>query len=389
MKRVVITGFGAVCGNASNKDELYNACINGVSSIRKCSAFSTEGLLTDQFGENMKIDPKNRLKKLISLSCGEMLADCGYSSEDISEMGGRCRLFYGTLLSTADSYYTHSLNKLEEISCGISLADMNNYAAYAKELLGIKGGMSVSSAACASGTTAVGMAFDYIRNGICETAVAGGADPLTIIAAYGFNALKSLSGNVCNPYDENRDGINIGECGAFFFVESFEHAIKRGAKIYCEICGYGIGNDAYHITSPDPNGSGAYAAMMSAINDGGVSVNDIDYINGHGTGTVINDSMEIKAVTKLFKNSNKKPALSSTKALIGHCMGSSGAIELASVIMAIRHGKYIPMPRLKNPVNTDGRIFISDSTCDMDIRYVLSNSFAFAGNSASVLIKAV
>lgn len=387
MKRVVITGFGAVCGNASNKDELYNACINGVSGIRKCSAFSTEGLLTDQFGENTKIDPKNRLKKLISLSCGEMLADCGYSSEDISEMGGRCRLFYGTLLSTADSYYTHSLNKAEGISCGISLADMDNYAAYAKELLGIKGGMSVSSAACASGTTAVGMAFDYIRNGICETAVAGGADPLTIIAAYGFNALKSLSGSICNPYDENRDGINIGECGAFFFMESLEHAIKRGAKIYCEICGYGLGNDAYHITSPAPDGSGAYAAMMSAINDGGISVGDIDYINGHGTGTVINDSMEIKAVTKLFENSSKKPALSSTKALIGHCMGSSGAIELASVIMAMRHGKYIPMPRLKNPVNKDEGIFISDSTCDMDIRYAISNSFAFAGNSASILIK--
>lgn len=389
MKRVVITGFGAVCGNASNKDELYNACINGVSGIRRCSAFSAEGLLTDQFGENTKIDPKNRLKKLISISCGEMLADCGYSSEDISEMGVRCRLFYGTLLSTANSYYTHSLNKAERISCGISLADMNNYAAYAKELLGIKGGMSVSSAACASGTTAVGMAFDYIRNGICETAVAGGADPLTIIAAYGFNALKSLSGSVCNPYDENRDGINIGECGAFFFMESLEHAINRGAKIYCEICGYGLGNDAYHITSPAPDGSGAYAAMMSAINDGGISADDIDYINGHGTGTAINDSMEIKAVTKLFENSSKKPALSSTKALIGHCMGSSGAIELASVIMAMRYGKYIPMPRLKNPVNTDGRIFISDSTCDMDIRYALSNSFAFAGNSASILIKAV
>lgn len=389
MKRVVITGIGAVCGNASNKDELYDACVNGVSGIGRCSAFSAEGLLTDQFGENTKIDPKNRLKELISISCGEMLADCGYSSEDISEMGGRCRLFYGTLLSTADSYYTHSLNKAAGFSCGSGLADMNNYAAYAKELLGIRGGMSVSSAACASGTTAVGMAFDYVRNGICETAVAGGADPLTIIAAYGFNALKSLSSNICNPYDEDRDGINIGECGAFFFVESLEHAIKRGAKIYCEICGYGLGNDAYHITSPAPDGSGAYAAMMSAINDGGISAEDIDYINGHGTGTAINDSMEIKAVAKLLENSSKRPALSSTKALIGHCMGSSGAIELASVIMAMRHGKYIPMPRLKNPINTDGRIFISDSTCDMDIRYALSNSFAFAGNSASVLIKSV
>lgn len=387
MKKVVITGFGAVCGNASNKDELYNACINGISGIRKCSAFSAEELLTDQFGETMNIDPKNRLKELISLSCNEMLSDCGYSSKDISEMGGGCRLFYGTLLSTADSYYKHSLDKADGISCGSSLADMNNYAEYAKELLGIKGGMSVSSAACASGTTAVGMAFDYIRNGICETAIAGGADPLTIIAAYGFNALKSLSGSICNPYDENRDGINIGECGAFFFMESLERALKRNAKVYCEICGYGLSNDAYHITSPNPNGSGAYAAMISAINDGGVCVSDIDYINGHGTGTVINDSMEIKAVMKLFENIGKKPALSSTKALIGHCMGSSGAIELAGVIMAMKHGKYIPMPRLNRPINTKGKIFISDKVCDMDIRYALSNSFAFAGNSASILIK--
>ncbi len=387
MKRVVITGVGAVCGNASNKDELYNACIKGVSGIKKCSAFSTKGLLTDQFGENTEIDPENRLKNLIGLSCGEMLEDCGYSSEDISAMGMGCRLFYGTLLSTADSYYNHCLDKANGIPCGSSLADMNDYAAYAKELLGIKGGMSVSSAACASGTTAVGMAFDYIRNGICETAVAGGADPLTIIAAYGFNALKSLSSNICNPYDENRDGINIGECGAFFFVESLECAQKRGAKIYCEICGYGLCNDAYHITSPAPDGSGAYEAMLSAINDSGISVDDVDYINGHGTGTAINDSMEIKAIMKLFEKSSKIPVLSSTKALIGHCMGSSGAIELASVIMAMKNNKYIPMPNLKAPIKTDYKILFSDKSCDMTIQYALSNSFAFAGNSASILIK--
>ncbi|MCM1328247.1 MAG: beta-ketoacyl-[acyl-carrier-protein] synthase family protein [Ruminococcus sp.] len=387
MERVVITGMGAVCGNASDKEELYRACVKGVSGIRKCGVFGTEGLLTDKFGECVKIGTGNRLKKLIALSGGEMLADSGYRAEDISAMGGRCRLFYGTLLSTADFYYNHSLEKAEGKPCGTSLAEMNNYAAYAKKLFGVRGGMSTSSAACASGTTAVGMAFDYVRNGLCETAIAGGADPLTVIAAYGFNSLKSLSGGVCNPYDESRDGINIGECGAFFFLETLERARKRGAKIYCEVCGYGLSNDAYHITSPAPDGGGAYAAMLSALRDGGVSAEDIDYINGHGTGTEINDSMEIKAVLRLFEGSGKVPALSSTKALIGHCMGASGAIELASVIMAMKNNKYIPMPKIKNPIDTGGRIFISDKTRDTDIRYALSNSFAFAGNCASILIK--
>lgn len=384
MNRVVITGMGAVCGNASNKDELYHACTQGISGIRKCTSFSTKGLLTEYFGENPDIRSDNRLYELIRISASEMLADSGIDSGYISSLGGSCRMFFGTLLSTADAYYKNSQAKASGKEDS-GLAEMNDYVSYAKKLFGVKGPVSISSAACASGTTAVGMAFDYIRNGICETAVAGGADPLTIIAAYGFNALKSLSSGVCDPYDNNRDGINIGECGAFFMVESLEHALARNAKIYCEISGYGLGNDAYHITSPEPNGDGAYSTMLSAIRDGGISPEQVDYINGHGTGTPINDSMEIKAINRLYEGLKKKPALSSTKALIGHCMGSSGAIELASVILSMNGGKYIAMPNLKDPI--DGEKIVSAKTYDINIDYALSNSFAFAGNSASLLVK--
>lgn len=376
--------MGAVCGNASNKDELYHACTNGVSGIRKCTVFSTDGLLTEYFGENPEIQGDNRLYELIRLSASEMLADAGVDSDYISSLGGSCRMFFGTLLSTTDSYYKHSKAKAAEKDDNV-LAIMNDYASYAKKLFGVKGAVSVSSAACASGTTAVGMAFDYIRSGICNSAIAGGADPLTIIAAYGFNSLKSLSSGVCNPYDEHRDGINIGECGAFFMVESLEHALARKAKIYCEITGYGLGNDAYHITSPEPNGNGAYSTMLSAIKDGGITPEQVDYINGHGTGTPINDSMEIKAVDRLYEAIEKKPALSSTKSLIGHCMGSSGAIELATVILSMRGGKYIAMPNLQDPI--DIKKGLSAKAYDIDIEYALSNSFAFAGNSASLLIK--
>ncbi len=386
MKRAVITGIGAVAGNASGKEQLFETCTNGISGIKKCTAFNTDGLLTDRFGE-CELSEENRLYELIRLSSVEMLADAGVDTRYISAAGGRCRLCIGTLLSTTDNAYKHSAEKSEGISNSGSLASMNDYISYTKKIFGVKGSVSVSSAACASGASAAGMAFDYIRNGVCDMVVMGGADPLTITAAYGFNSLKSLSSCVCNPYDENRDGINIGECGAYFLVEELEHARERNARIYCEIAGYGLGNDAYHATSPDPEGSGAYNTMLMALADGKISADMVDYINGHGTGTVINDSMEVKAIERLFENTDKIPALSSTKAILGHCMGASGAIELASTIMSMINGKYIPMPRLSSPITDDKKIFISSSTKDIDIKYALSNSFAFAGNSASLLIK--
>lgn len=386
MQRVVITGIGAICGNASNKDELFDACINGRSGIRKCTAFDATELITEYFGENENVSSENRLYDLIEKSCVEMMEDAKINPEMLSEKKSRCRLFYGTLLSNTESYFSHSKKKEQGQLESDDLAKMNDYAAYVTELLGIKGSVYISSAACASGTTAIGMAMDYIRNGICETAVVGGADPLTEIAAYGFHALKSLSKEICNPYDENRDGINIGECGAFFFLESLEHAQKRNADIYCELIGYGLGNDAYHITSPEPEGNGAYRTMVMALEDGKIRPDQLDYINGHGTGTVINDEMELKAIERLFENNDKRILVSSTKALIGHCMGSSGAIELASIIMSMKNNKYIPMPNLQSPIEKKNITMLSH-TDDVNIEYALSNSFAFAGNSASILVK--
>lgn len=386
MKRAVITGIGVVAGNALGTEQLFEACTNGISGIKKSTALNTDGLLTDRFGE-CELWEENRLYELIRLSAAEMLADAGVDTQYISSAGGRCRLCIGTLLSTSENAYKHSVEKSQGIVNSSSLASMNDYISYTKKTFGVKGSVSVSSAACASGASAAGMALDYIRNGICDMVVMGGADPLTITAAYGFHSLKSLSSSVCNPYDENRDGINIGECGAYFFVEELEHALKRNAHIYCELAGYGIGNDAYHATSPDPEGNGAYNTMLMALADGKISAEKVDYINGHGTGTLINDSMEVKAIERLFENTDKIPALSSTKAVLGHCMGASGAIELASVILSMINGKYIPMPKLSCPIIDEKTIFMSSETKDMDIKYALSNSFAFAGNSASLLIK--
>lgn len=382
MNRVVITGIGAVCANADHYKDLAKSCAEGISGFSTCSVFDAGNLLTDQFGQVRSITEENRLFELIRISCTEMMEHAGLTREQIASYKSRCRMFYGTLLSTADTYLQHAQD-LEEGTENEKLALMNEFVGYAAELTGVRGLIDVSSAACASGTTALGMAFDFIRNGICDLAVTGGADSLNALSAYGFHALKSLSGSICRPYDEKHDGITIGECGAFFMVESLEHALERNADILCEIIGYAIGNDAYHITSPEPNGTEAYYTMNSAIENAGISPRDIEYINGHGTGTALNDTMELKAVRLLYENGSG-PHVSSTKALVGHCMGASGAIELASVIGMMESGKPVRMPNLTEPLEGEEMFLTPDY---LKPSCALSNSFGFAGNSASLVIR--
>lgn len=382
MEKVVITGMGVVSANADNKDAFAEACQSGKVGIKECTVFNTDGLMTPYFGQADSIQGEDRFCALLQKSAEEMMRDAKVDKKYIASLGSGCRMFFGTLLYSSDAYYRHSISKQQDEPDSY-IAHMNDYSIYAKDLLGVKGTVTVVSSACASGTTAAGMALDYIRNGICDCAVVGGVDALSIIAAYGFHALKSLSSGICNPYDKERDGINIGECGAFFLFESLTSAKKRNAKIYCEAAGYAIGNDAYHITSPEPDGKGACHTMKAAMEDAGITPSDIDYVNGHGTGTRINDAMETKAIDKLMEG--RPVSVSSTKSTIGHCMGAAGAIELASIILSMQGRKYIPMPRLSSRI--EGNFEMSAQTYDLGIEYAISNSFAFAGNSASIVIK--
>ena len=386
MNRVVVTAMGVVCGNADDKNEFAAACFEGKQGIKNCTAFNTNGLSTSFFGEIENLDNDTRFFTILKKSAASMLNDAQICKDDIISWGNKCRMFFGTLIFSSHYFYRHSLAKKDGKADNF-IAHMNDFSNYAKEILGVKGAAEIISSSCSSGTTAAGMAADYIRAGLCECAIVGGVDSLSIVTAYGFNSLKSLSGSICNPFDENRDGINIGECGAMFLFESLEHAKKRNAKIYCEVAGYATGNDAYHITSPEPNGEGAFNTMKAALDDAKISAADIDYINAHGTGTLINDSMETKAIEKLFGNIGKNISVSSTKSLIGHCMGASGAIELASIILSMKNKKYIPMPNLKKNIFTAENLKVSNKTFDLNIDYAISNSFAFSGNSAALVVK--
>ncbi len=242
MNRAVITGIGVICSNAENKNEFAEACFSGRLGIKKCKTFTTEGLSTPFFGEacdKYKFDvpydknslTDNRFYYMLEKSLREMMIDAEVDKDYISSLGRSCRMFFGTFIYSTEAI--NSRRRAKKIGAADnSIAFINDYSAFAKKIVGVKGAVTTVTAACSSSSAAVGIAFDYIRNGICDSAVVIGVDNLSIDYAYGFHALRLLSNGICNPFDKNRDGINIGEGSVAFFIESLERAKTRKAKIY-------------------------------------------------------------------------------------------------------------------------------------------------------------
>lgn len=388
-QRVVITAMGIASPLGIGKKMFFENCISGNVGIKPCEVFSTEKLRTNYFGcipeKSLPYLPesaneKSRTEAIAQLAARELLDEIGDDCEFLHNT--KTCFCFGTLLGHTLHGLAYAETKNPEM-----LALSYSFIPEIRNLFGIKGGSYVSSSACASGTTVAGIAFEMIRNGIYDRAIIGGADPISEVSAYGFHSLKNLSSDICNPFDENRDGINIGEGSAFLLAETLESAQKRHASIYGEIVGYGLNNDAYHITSPDPEGTGACLSMCNALKDGNVSPEEVQYINAHGTGTTHNDNMETSAINKVFSSTETPLYISSLKGQIGHCMGASGVLELVAVMLAIKKGLYMPQPSLKNKMSESGKLKIHKDASELDINYALSNSFAFAGNTASILVK--
>lgn len=249
--------------------------------------------------------------------------------------------------------------------------------------LGIWGETRAVMTACAAGTNAVGAGADLIRFGRCDLVLAGGADPFCEMPYGGFNSLEALSPEPCRPFDQNRSGITLGEGAAILVLEAEERALARGARIYAEVCGYGLSNDAYHTTAPDPSGDGAYRAMEAALHDAGIEAGQIAYVNAHGTGTPANDAMEIAALERLF-GTDPVPA-SSTKAQTGHCLGAAGSIEAAACCVAIFDQILPATAGHQTPLHPTWD-FVPMPGGKAQPGPVMSNSFAFGGNMASLVL---
>ncbi|MEG6566011.1 beta-ketoacyl-ACP synthase II [Thermoanaerobacterium saccharolyticum] len=407
MNRVVITGIGAITPIGNNIDDLWNSLINGKSGIDRISRFDVSSYPTKLAAEVKDFEPtdyidKKEAKRMdrftqFALASAKMaLADSGLdlASEDLDRIG----VVYGsgiggieTLENQQNILRDKGPGRVSPFFVPMMIADMA--AGLISITFGLKGHNETIVNACASSSNAIGDAFKVVERGDADVIVTGGSEAaITPLAIAGFCSMKAMSTNedpktACRPFDANRDGFIMGEGSATLVLESLDHALKRGAKIYCEIVGYGATADAYHITAPAPLGEGAARAMKLALKDAGIAPNDIDYINAHGTSTEYNDKYETMAIKNVFGEHAYKLKISSTKSMTGHMLGASGAVEAVATILAIKNGIVPPTINYETPDPECDLDYVPNKALKMDVSYALSNSFGFGGHNASLVFK--
>jgi len=252
----------------------------------------------------------------------------------------------------------------------------------------IQGPVSVISTACASGTNSVGRAFDLIRQNRVKRMIAGGVDLFSELTFSGFNSLQALSKDACRPFDEDRDGLMLGDAAAFLIMENIEEANARKARIYGEVCGYAIANEAFHATGPDPQGLRAFASMKGALDRASLKPAEVNYINAHGTGTRANDIMELAAIQLLLGPRMKEVYISSTKSMVGHTLGAAGSVELIATLLGMFYDFIPPTINMRRPIKGFEEVnFVRDHALPGKILIALSNSFGFGGNVASIAVR--
>ena len=414
-RRVVITGLGAVTPCGIGTDKFWNAMIEGKSGVSLIERIDTEKqavkiaaeIKDSDFNPDDYMDSKDskrmdRYTQFAMVAADEAIADSGIDEADIDPYR------IGVIVSSAaGGFKTFERSHLAMIEKGptraspftvpLLIVDMASGRISMKH--GYKGLNKVVVSACATGTHSVGDAFRSIQYGDADVIVAGGCEAtITTLGVGAFTACRALSKRndepekASRPYDKDRDGFIMGEGAGVLVLEEYEHAKRRGAKIYAEVVGYGQTADAHDMVAPDPEGNGAYKAMEFAMEDAGVKPEDVDYINPHGTSTGLGDIAESQAIAKIFgdKDANPNLLVSSTKSMHGHMLGATGAIEAIVCVKAITEGKVPPTINLDNQdehvANLD---YVPHKTRDKKVHVALSNSFGFGGHNATLIFKEV
>ncbi len=413
LKRVVITGLGAITPLGNTAPETWTALVNGVSGIAPITAFDATNFKTQFAGEVKGFDPtavidKKEARKMDRYSqfsvcvAEEAMRDSGLDLE--KEDRSRVGVIWGSGMGGLQTMESEII----DFARGDSVPRFNPFmipkaipsiaAGQISIRLGLGGPSFSVSTACSSSSHAVGSAFDQIRLGHADVLLTGGADAdITYSGIGGFNSLHALStrndspATASRPFSKSRDGFVLGEGSACLILEEYEHAKARGAKIYAEIIGEGMTSDAYHMTAPDPEGKGAERVMRSALRDAGVEPEQVDFINTHGTSTPLGDVMELLAIKRVFGEHVYDMNLDSTKSMTGHLIGATGAVEAMACVMALKEG-IIPPTINHDPEDVDENIdyrinFTFDEAQKRDIRYALSNTFGFGGHNACLVFK--
>lgn len=419
MRRVVVTGMGMVTPLGSGVDHNWKAITEGKSGIGRITHFDASeissqiagmvprGTNSGEFNVDAAVAPKDQKKidDFILYAIGaanEAIADSGWKAEtdeDKWRTGVMIGAGIGGLGTIADTALLLAEKGPRRISPFFIPGALINLASGQVSIqYGFKGPNHSVVTACATGSHAIGDSARMIALGDAEVMIAGGAEAaVTYLGVGGFAALRALSSGyndrpteASRPFDEGRDGFVIAEGAGVVVLEEYEHAKARGAKIYAEIVGYGMSGDAYHITSPAENGDGGYRAMKAALERAGVTPDQIDYVNAHGTSTPMGDGIECTAVKRLFGSALDTMSMSSTKSATGHLLGAAGAIEAIYSIKAIETSILPPTLNLENVSEAcSGIDLVPKIAKDKKVTYALSNSFGFGGTNASLVMKAV
>jgi 3-oxoacyl-[acyl-carrier-protein] synthase II len=411
LKRVVVTGLGALTPIGNNLEAYWQGLISGKSGAAPITHFDASKFKTQFACELKDFDPLaffdrkearklDRFTQYAMVAADEAIADAGFDMEKLDKYG--VGVIWGAGIGGLETFQNECL----EFAAGDGTPRFNPFfipkmiADIAPGNISIKHGFMgpnyTTVSACASSANALIDALNYIRLGYCNVVVTGGSEAAIAIAGVGgFNAMQALStrnedpATASRPFDATRDGFVLGEGAGALILEEYEHAKARGAKIYAEVAGGGLSSDAYHITAPHPEGLGVIRVMENCLKDAGMQPHEVDAINTHGTSTPLGDVAELKAISKVFGDHAPKININSTKSMTGHLLGAAGAIEAIASILSMKYGI---VPPTINHVNQDENInpelnLTLNKAQKREVRVAMSNTFGFGGHNACVLFK--
>jgi len=406
-RRVVITGLGAITPVGNNVETFWSNLKKGVSGIRKIEAFDTTGYDCQIGGEVRGFDPKpffcnpkdvrrtDRFAQLALAAAKMALEDSGIDLEKLNRdrFGVIVSSGIGGLKTLEDQYsilVTKGPSRNSPFTIPMLISNMASGIISME--YGLQGPNLCIVTACATSNNAIGESWRMIKFGDADIFLAGGSEAsIVAIGLAGFSAMKALSTRndeperASRPFDRDRDGFVMSEGAGVVVVEELEHAKARGAKIYCELAGYGLTADAYHITAPPPGGEGAARAMQLALEHARISPDQVDYVNAHATSTDIGDLCETRAIKKVFGNHAHKVSISSTKSMTGHLLGGAGGVEMAACALAIRDSVIPPTINLEKPSKECDLDYTPNVAREKKVRVALNNSFGFCGHNATLV----
>jgi 3-oxoacyl-[acyl-carrier-protein] synthase II len=394
-KRVVITGMGAFCSIGKNVQEFLPSLKEGRTGIEAITLFDTSKYPSkigaeirdyhpEEFFKKKELKRLSRTDQFALMAAEEAVKNSGinvYASEEV----GICLGAGAGGMFEAEAYHREVLREGKPKPSLLLPFIPSFTTSRVAERFRFSGPLATITTACSSSATSIGYGSDLIRSGKAKAVLCGGSDALSELTFGGFNSLRVMDPLPCKPFDKERAGMSLGEGAAILALEELDGALKRGAKIYAEFLGYGIGGEAYHMTAPEPTGIVETRIMERALDESGIKSSEVDYVNAHGTGTPLNDKVETLSIKRALGERACSIPVSSIKSMVGHCLGSAGAIEAVASILSIVHGFVPPTLNYQEGDEECDLDYVPGKSREVNVKVVLSNSFAFGGNGTTLV----